>query len=137
MANILILDEETDSLKLLKRLLERNAHQVWAFARPAEALEWVAKSRLDLALVNVTSRRNSALAVLSELKRLNPRIKTMVIGDCMPEEMAEAVSADDFLVKPVDIDAVEKKVRELLKHQPRDLGSCTGRNYNITGSLDK
>lgn len=120
MATIFILDEETDSLKLLKRLLERNAHHVQAFDRPAEALEWVAKRKLDLALVNVTSRRNSALAVLNELKRLNPGIKTMVIADYVPDEAVEAISADDFLMKPVDIDAVEKKVRELLKHRAPD-----------------
>jgi DNA-binding NtrC family response regulator len=133
-ANILILDDEDDSLKLLKRLLERNAHSVQAFVRPSEAVQCAAAMQLDLALVNVTSRRNSALAVLNELRTVNPGLKTVVIADYVPEETLEAISADDFLMKPVDIDLVEKKVRELLKHRSPDGNK---RNRNIKRLLNK
>jgi two-component SAPR family response regulator len=136
-ATILILDEETDSLKLLKRLLERNAHCVRAFVRPSDAVQCAAAVQLDLALVNVTSRRDSALAVLDELRTVNPGLKTMVIADYVPEETLEAVSADGFLVKPVDIDAVERKVRELLQSRSPDLDSSVMKKCNITRLFNK
>ncbi len=47
------------------------------------------------------------------------------------------MSADGFLVKPVDIDEVERKVRELLQHPTPDLGSGNMGNCNITGSFNK
>jgi DNA-binding NtrC family response regulator len=136
-ANILILDEEDDSRKLLKRLLERNGHHAWAFVEPSEALECVTNTNLDLALMNITSRRGAALAILDELKRANPDLKVMVIADFGPEVTAEAISADSFLIKPVDLDAVEKQVRELLKHRSHDPGRDSEINYNTTGSFNK
>ncbi len=133
MATILILDEEVDSRMLLKRLLERNAHHVWAFANPDGALECAATKSLDLALVNVTSRRGEAPALLKELKRVNPGLKVIVIAHFVSPETGDGISADCFLVKPMDIDSVEKKVRELLHHPSPDLGSGNMINRNTTG----
>jgi DNA-binding NtrC family response regulator len=136
-ATILILDEEADSCMLLKRLLERNAHQVWAFVNVTDALECAATKSLDLALVNLASRHDTGLAVPAALKRANPGLKVMVIADYVPEEGTQVISADGFLVKPVDIDAVEKQVRELLQNRSPDLGSDDIENRSVTGSFNK
>jgi DNA-binding NtrC family response regulator len=132
-ATILILAEETDSCMLLKRLLERNAHRVWAFVNANDALECAATRSLDLALVNLASRQDTNLAVPAALKRANPAVKVMVIADYLPQETVEGESADCFLVKPMDIDTVEAKVRELLQHPSPDLGADNMTNCNITG----
>ncbi len=137
MATILILDEEADSCMLLKRLLERNAHQVWAFVNAKDALECAATKNVDLAVVNLASRHDTRLAVPAELKRASPGIKVLVISNYVLPETGEAISADCFLVKPMDIDAVENKVRELLQHRAPNLGSGNMINCNITGSLNK
>ena len=137
MATILILDEEADSCMLLKRLLERNAHQVWAFVNANDALECAATKKLDLALVNLASRHDTGLAVPAALKRANPGLKVMVIADYVAEEGTQAMSADGFLVKPVDIDEVERKVRELLQNRSPDLGSDAIENRSVTGSFNK
>lgn len=137
MATILILDEEADSCMLLKRLLERNAHQVWAFVTANDALECAATKSVDLALVSLASRHNTGLAVPAALKRANSGLKIMVIADYVPEEGSQSMSADGFLVKPVDIDEVERKVRELLQHPSPDLGSGNMANCNISRSFNK
>jgi len=136
-ATILILDEEADSCMLLKRLLERNAHQVWAFVTANDALECAATKSVDLALVSLASRHNTGLAVPAALKRANSGLKIMVIADYVPEEGSQSMSADGFLVKPVDIDEVERKVRELLQHPSPDLGSGNMANCNISRSFNK
>jgi DNA-binding NtrC family response regulator len=136
-ATILILDEEADSRKLLKRLLERNANHLFAFVDASEALECAATSSLDLAIVNISSRHGPSMDVLDALKSVNPDVKVMVIADYVPPETGDAVSADCFLIKPMDIDAVEKKVRELLHHPSSDPGSGNMINSNITESLNK
>jgi DNA-binding NtrC family response regulator len=136
-ATILILDEEADSCMLLKRLLERNAHEVWAFVNANDALECAATKSLDLALVNLASRHDTGLAVPAALKRANPSLKVMVIANYVPEEGTQVISADGFLVKPVDIDAVEKQVRELLQNRSPDLGSDDIENRSVTGSFNK
>ncbi len=68
MATILILDEEADSCMLLKRLLERNAHQVWAFVTANDALECAATKSVDLALVSLASRHDTGSAVPAALE---------------------------------------------------------------------
>ena len=122
---------------LLKRLLERNAHHVWAFVNPTDALRCAVTRKLDLAVVNVTSTRGVDLSVPASMKRANPGLKVMVIADYVPEEGIQAMSADGFLVKPVDIDEVERKVRELLQNRSPDLGSGAVASCNITGSFNK
>jgi DNA-binding NtrC family response regulator len=134
---ILILDEEADSCMLLKRLLDRNANHLFAFVDAGEALECAATNSLDLAIVNVSSRHGPRMDVLAALKSVNPDVKVMVIADYLPRETAEGEPADCFLVKPMDIDAVEKKVRELLQHPSPNLGSGKMISCNITGSFNK
>lgn len=136
-ATILILDEEADSCMLLKRLLERNAHQVWAFVNANDALECAATNSLDLALVNLASRHDTGLAVPAALKKANPGLKVMVIADYVAEEGSQSMSADGFLVRPVDIDEVERKVRELLQNRSSDLGSDAIENRLVTGLYSK
>jgi len=74
-----------------------------------------------MVLVSVTSRRGLDAGVLEELKSIHPALKVIVIGDHLPKDSLEGMSVDDYLVKPVDIDAVERKVRELLQRRPQDL----------------
>lgn len=137
MATILILDEEADSCMLLKRLLDRNANHLFAFVDAGEALECAATNSLDLAIVNVSSRPGPRMDVLAALKSVNPDVKVMVIADYLPQVTAEGGPADCFLVKPMDIDAVEKKVRELLQHPSPNLGSGNIVNCNIRGLFNK
>jgi len=113
-AKILILDEEADSCMLLKRLLERGKHSLWAFMKPADALRCATVESPDLAVVSVTSRRGANMEIIAELKQARPGLKVMVIADYVPDAGVWNLSADAFLVKPLDIDAVELKVRELL-----------------------
>lgn len=68
-----------------------------------------------MVLVSVTSRRGLDGAIVERLKSIHPGVKVMVIADHVPKEAVQALSVDDFLMKPVDIDAVERKVRELLQ----------------------
>ena len=131
MATILILDEQTDSCILLKRLLERNSHCVWAFVNRSEALECAARTKLDLALVSVPSRGAGGFAAATALKHVNTDLKVMIIGDYVSDESVEAMSADGFLVKPVDIATVEKKVQELLRHRPTDAGPDTEEEQTV------
>lgn len=137
MATILILDEEADSCMLLKRLLERSADHVIVFVDTDEALQFAASNAVDMAIVNVASRHCHSLAVPAELKSVSSGIKVMVISNYLLPEPGDATAADCFLLKPMDIDAVEKKVRELLKARSSDLTLGSKRNCNITGSFNK
>ena len=137
MASILILDEEADSCMMLKRLLEPSTHRLWAFVNPSEALECAAARKPDLVLVSVTSRHGTNLAILAELKSVCPGLKIIFLGDYVPDERLQALSADAFLIKPVDIDTVERKVRELLRCRSCDFSSDRTEACILTESSTK
>jgi DNA-binding NtrC family response regulator len=114
LAIILVLDEEADSCMLLKRVLQRMGHKVFAFGNSKEASEWAASNVPDLGIVNVRQRHSRGFPMFGRLKEVNPNLKVMVISGVFSDELSDKWFADDFLIKPLDIDAVELKVRMLL-----------------------
>jgi DNA-binding NtrC family response regulator len=114
LATILVLDEEADSCTLLKRVLQRMGHKVFAFRNSKEASEWVASHVPDLGIINVRQRHNEGFLIFGRLKEVNHEMKVMVITDAFPDKLPDKWFADEFLIKPLDIDQVEKKVRRLL-----------------------
>ncbi len=96
---------------LLKRLLERNGHDVTACANSADLLVRAATSKPDLVILTTSFRVSARLA--AELKAHNTTVRVMTITDFFREDSHPAL-LDDFLIKPVDIEAIEKKVNALL-----------------------
>ena len=117
LATVLVLDEEADSCTLLKRVLQRMGHEVFAFRNIKEALCWADSNVPDLGVVNVRERRDQGFTMFGRLKEANHNLKVMVIADVFSDELAERWFADDFVIKPLDIDQVESKVRKLLEQQ--------------------
>ena len=114
LATILVLDEDADSCTLLKRVLQRMGHKVFAFRNSKEASEWAASHVPDLGIINVRQRYNQGFPLFGRLKEVNRDLKVMVITDAFPDKLSEKWFADEFLIKPLDIDQVEKKVGKLL-----------------------
>jgi CheY-like chemotaxis protein len=110
-ARILVLDRQDDSRMLLKRLLERNGHEVGAFSTSAELLREAAGSKPRLVILTTSFRVSATLA--ADLKAGSGDIKVMTITDLFNGD-SEPAMVDDFLIKPVDIEAIERKVGELL-----------------------
>lgn len=116
-AIVLVLDEEADSRALLTRVLQRMGHKVFAFRSSGEASEWTASHVPDLGIVNVRQRHSRGIPFLGRLKEVNRDLKVMVITDAFSDASFDKWFADDFVVKPLDIDQVEIKVHKLLCSQ--------------------
>jgi DNA-binding response OmpR family regulator len=78
---VLVLDEEANSCMLLKRVVQRMGHKVFAFANSKEASDWAASNAPDLSVVNVGARHDEGFSALRRLKELNRDLKVMVITD--------------------------------------------------------
>jgi DNA-binding response OmpR family regulator len=113
-AIVMVFDEEADSCTLLKRVLQRMGHKVLAFGNSKEASDWAVDNVSDMAIVNVRGRHNEAFPALGRLKEINHNLKVLVITDVFSDELSKKWFADDFVIKPLDIDQVEAKVRKLL-----------------------
>ncbi|MFH0822681.1 MAG: response regulator [Pseudomonadota bacterium] len=114
MATILIMDEEADSRMLLKRVLELNGHQVTACRDPEEALAQATERPFDLAVLNIPTGSGRAAGLPAGLRASVDGLKVMTIADYGPHRDAPGVMEDDVLFRPVELEAIEAKVRELL-----------------------
>lgn len=114
-ATILVLDAETDSRMLFKRFLEREGHEVIACDDQRRALELAASSKVDLAIVNVDAGRRNTTPVGQLLKDENRGLRILIITDFLHEECKEIMAEHEVLLRPVEMETVEARVRELLR----------------------
>ncbi len=114
MAAILILDEETDSRMLLKRVMELNGHQVSACWNSGQALAELASRQFDLAILNITTGGSSLNRFSDMLRASNSRVKVMTIMDYRDPKTSESAPDGSFLIRPLELETIETKVRELL-----------------------
>ena len=115
MARSLILHEESDCRELIKRVLLENGHDVVAFDEEEEALDWTRSNPVDLAIVSLGSsvRQND---VWQQLKHVNKNLKILVLARLAAKDLAKKAleqGADDYLLKPVEIEVLESKVKRL------------------------
>jgi DNA-binding response OmpR family regulator len=111
---VLVLDEDTDSRLLLKRLLELGGHSVVTCSDQALALGAARSENPDLVIIHVQAGSRWGPGLPALLKAENERLKIMTIADYVSDQISDAAMGDDFLSKPVDLETIERKVRELL-----------------------
>jgi len=117
MARILALDDVLDAAVLIKRILEKQGHQVAAFTEEEEALDHVRSNRVDLAILDIKLKRMSGVEVLEEIKKISPDTRAIMLTGYPTMETAREslrLGASEYCVKPIDKDELEEKVAEVL-----------------------
>ena len=117
MAEILVLDDVSDAVILVKKILERKGHIVHAFTEEEEAIAFAGRHRLDLAILDIKLKKMSGIQVLEQLKKIDPALKAiMLTGYPTIETAREAaeLGASEYCVKPIDKQELEEKVGEVL-----------------------
>lgn len=117
MADIIVLDDVMDAGNLIKRILERKGHTVWAFTEEEEALAHARKNTVNLAILDMKLKKMTGVEVLEELKKISGDIKVMMLTGYPTIETArqcQSLGAEDYCVKPIDKDELEEKVAKIL-----------------------
>ncbi len=117
MAKIIVLDDVLDAVNLIKRILERQGHEVAAFTEEEEALQYARSVALDLAVLDIKLKKMSGLEVLEELKKITPSIRAIMLTGYPTMETAREslkLGANEYCVKPIDKDELEEKVAKVL-----------------------
>jgi len=120
MARILVLDDERDACDLIERVLSPE-FQVASFTEEDEAVEYYRNNQVDLAILDIKLKKMSGIDVLSLLMDIKPDLKAIMLTGYPTLETAKraiTLGAYDYLVKPLDIDQLEAKVRQVLS--PRE-----------------
>jgi putative two-component system response regulator len=120
-ARILIVDDETSNLELLRRLLERAGFsRIETTSDSREASNLYVRFRPDLILLDLHMPHRDGLEVMDELNQIAEASYLpilMLTGDVSPEAKREALSrgAKDFINKPFHSDEVLLRIGTLLE----------------------
>jgi two-component system nitrogen regulation response regulator GlnG len=119
MANLLLIDDDPDLLPdQVRQVFPAPAHRVEIAHSGTEGLERVAAVRPDVILLDLRLPDMSGLDVLKQLRQIDARIPVVLItvvrsADSAIEAMRQG--ADDYLLKPLDLQKLDRVIGEALK----------------------
>jgi two-component system LytT family response regulator len=139
---VLIVDDENLALSRLKRLLnEAGITDITAFENPIEAIKEVAKTKFDIAFLDISMPQLSGLELANHIAEVSP--KTFIVFQTAYNEYAlEAFQSGGFayLLKPISLEEIQQtleKVKTLISSnssetvEKRIIGKSGNRLYII------
>ncbi|MHC4605340.1 MAG: sigma-54-dependent transcriptional regulator [Planctomycetota bacterium] len=120
MARVLLADDESDFRASVAVALEDAGHEVRQCADGNEAFEFLRKETFDAVLADFRMPGRSGLELIREAAaRLPDAVLIVLTAYGGMDSVIEAlrIGAHDFLTKPVNLEALSRKVNILLQHQ--------------------
>src|SRR5690349_22467009 len=141
-ANILIVDDEANTLASLSRAFRLSGHEAVVCDNAARALELARSRDFDLVLSDVVMPGRDGLALLEDLKAAGVAAPVVMMSGQAHIEMAvraTRLGALDFLEKPISTDKLLVTVENALKlkrleSENRELRRRLGRYHMVWSS---
>ena len=123
MARILVIDDDTSLLQMIRVMLEREGHQVLLAEGGEAGLSVALSQNPDLAIIDLMMPGMSGYSITRSL-RADPRMEHLPIliltarGQPMDRQMALDAGANAHLAKPITANDLIGRVTEMLAHAP-------------------
>ena len=119
MKRILVADDESDVVELLKFLLEKDGYSVMTAANGKDALDLVKNEKPDLVLLDVMMPEMDGYSVQNQLLE-NPETKSIPViiltaKGQLRDVFAMAGNVKAYIEKPFDPKALRTKIQESLQ----------------------
>ncbi len=115
---ILIADDESEIVRLLKRFMQSAGFKVYSAMDAQEAVAKTRDLRPDAVLLDIVMPGGGGIEALKEIKRIQPTTAvimiTAVVGDEMMHISLQA-GADGYIRKPCALSELEETVRDAIK----------------------
>ena len=118
MFNVLVVEDDKNLKKLMVTYLKRNNYTVFEANNGVQALDIIDKQYIDLVISDVMMPEMDGFELVNELRTSNYEIPIMLItakGDISDKKQGFILGADDYMVKPVDMEEMILRVSVLLK----------------------
>ncbi len=129
MVNILVADDETNILRVIRSELENEGYNVDLAHDGDDAYEKLKRNKYDVVVLDIRMPKKDGFVLLKEAKSINPNtIVIMMTGYGTIADAVEAmkIGASDYLTKPFDNDELIFKIRQTLeiKTKTQSLKNC-------------
>lgn len=117
MKKIMIVDDHAGILRLLSIEIRQRGYEVITACNGQEALEKMDAELPDLMLLDIIMPKMNGFEILSRLRK---RSKVPVIVHSFDEQNRDAamkLGADEFFLKPYDIDKLVEKINKVLNER--------------------
>lgn len=118
MLRILVVEDEENLRKLMSAVLRRNGYEVLTAGDGAEAMDRVTETPVDLVICDVMMPRMNGYELTRELRRHDSRIPILMVTareTIEDKRRGFHLGADDYMVKPIDMDEMLMRVAALLR----------------------
>ena len=113
MARILIVDDEPDVCRVLKKYLTSQEHDVQVSLNAKEALKSQAAFRPHLILLDIMMPGMTGIDALHHIKSEDPEVRVIMVSAVRDEHLARSAvqnGADDYVTKPVDLEYLSTSI---------------------------
>ncbi|MDR4493021.1 MAG: sigma-54 dependent transcriptional regulator [Nitrospirales bacterium] len=117
---ILIVDDEPDTLTLLREIMEKEGYQVHTATSSATALKHFIEFAPDLVLSDIQMPHMDGLALLAETRKRSPLTQVILLtayGSLSTAVEGIKAGAFDYLSKPFSLEEIRTVVRRALEHK--------------------
>jgi adenylate cyclase len=115
---ILLVDDEPETLHLIRKILQADGFEIYQAMNGVEALEHIEKHQPDLILLDVVMPQMDGIAVLKELRRHDQVTGIIMMSALSSEQLvvqAMLDGADDFVGKPFTLKTIRVRIRKALE----------------------
>ncbi|MDQ3837893.1 MAG: response regulator [Thermoproteota archaeon] len=118
--SILLVDDERDIIKTVKRWLEADGFRVYGYADPLQALECFQNNydKIDLVLSDVRMRKMNGYDLVKKIKAIRPETK-VVFMTALDTDLLElsnllpSIKIDGFVSKPGPLDNIVNTIESI------------------------
>lgn len=134
MFKILVVEDDFDLKQLFLRTLKRNGYETTGAKDAMEALDVLDTQHIDLIVTDVMMPGMDGFAFIREIREARMDMPVLFItakGDIRDKQEGFRVGADDYMVKPIDIQELLLRVHALLRRAK----SASDRMLHIGGTV--
>lgn len=118
MFNILVVEDDKNLRKLIVTNLSKNNYTAYEATNGENALEILDKDYIDLIVSDVMMPQKDGFEMIKELREANYNLPIILItakSEFKDKKEGFLLGADDYMVKPIDIEELLLRIEALLK----------------------